>query len=95
MPIGEAVHDKYRGRAVGLVLTGWESPLGRGADFHKPHLLSVLRPPYLWAAIKVSLTVNGAQNGGDALSVWLPIQEGARAVGDKRRQLSAAAQPAH
>lgn len=88
MLIGEAVHDKYRGRVIGLVLTGWESPLGRGAASHKAHLLSVLRPPYLWAAIKVSLMVSGAQNGGYA-------QAGARAVGDKRRQLPAAAQPAH
>ena len=121
--IGEAVRDKYRGRAVGLVQTGWGVGWGVAAllytgifafvpealawkilfwvgiapalfvfwvrrhidepdvfhtrrraagGFDKAHLLSVLRPPYLWTTVKVALMVSGAQGGGYALSVWLP-----------------------
>lgn len=36
------------------------------------HLISVLKPPYLWTTVKVSLMVSGAQRGEYALSVWLP-----------------------
>jgi MFS family permease len=121
--IGEAVRDKYRGRAVGLVQTGWGVGWGAAALLYTgiyafvpealawkilfwigivpalfvfwvrrhidepeiyvgghetakkvdtAHLLSVLRAPYLWTTIKVSLMVSGAQGGGYALSVWLP-----------------------
>jgi len=121
--IGEAVRDKYRGRAVGLVQTGWGVGWAAGALLYtgvfafvpeafawkilfwigilpalfvfwvrrhidepeiyvggretpkkagSAHLLSVLRGPYLWTTIKVSLMVSGAQGGGYALSVWLP-----------------------
>jgi MFS family permease len=121
--IGEAVRDKYRGRAVGLVQTGWGVGWGAAAllytgiyafvpealawkilfwvgiipalfvfwvrrhidepeiyvvgretakKFDTSHLLSVLRPPYLWTTVKVALMVAGAQGGGYALSVWLP-----------------------
>ena len=116
--MGEVIRDKYRGRAVGLVQTGWGVGWAAGALLYTgiyafvpealawkflfwvgilpalfvfwvrrhidepeiyvggretakkidtAHLLSVLRAPYLWTTIKVSLMVSGAQGGGYAL----------------------------
>src|SRR5436190_2049547 len=65
--MGEVIRDKYRGRGVGLVQTGWAVGWGGAA-----HLFAAFRGPYLWTTIKVSLMVAGAQGGGYALGIWMP-----------------------